>query len=393
MKLLFLQHGDYAEAWDRLRAGGEERYREQRASVDFVEKLSADFDVTVASICETPHDRRLTPRLRAAGLSKAVALDPGRLGATLDDFGPQVMVTRTPNRGALAWAKRSRTPTLPALADYFRNDGLRELWRNLRLRALLAAPVFPCVGNHSLNASRSVVRALRYPARRVVPWERQPLPIEPEPKRRAAGAPLALFFAGALVETKGVGDCLDALAALRRRGWQAELTVAGSGPQIDHWRSRAATLGIADAATFLGQIPNAEVRARMRASDAVIVASRHEYPEGMPNTLAEALAVRTPLVVSDHPVFRGRLRPGEDCLQFRAGDAGDLADRLAALADDPAIYARLSEAGAAAHLRLHVGVSRETFVLKFLEDPFDRTGWVEPLSLAALEAGPERRRA
>jgi glycosyltransferase involved in cell wall biosynthesis len=393
MRLLFLQHGDYPEAWARLRAGGEESYREQRASVEFVEGLAGGFDVTVASICDAPHDERLAPKLRARGLTRTTALDPAALAGFLDDCAPQLMVLRTPNRGALAWARRTRTPALPAFADYFRNDGLREVWRNVRLRALLTAPVFPCVGNHSLNASRSVVRALRYPAGRVVPWERAPLAIEPEPKRREPGAPLSLFFAGALVEAKGVGDCLDALAALRRRGRAATLAVAGSGPLLDRWRGRAADLDVAGHTAFLGQIPNAEVRARMRASDAVIVASRHDYPEGMPNTLAEALAVRAPLVVSDHPVFRGRLRPDENCLEFRAGDPEHLADRLATLADDPALYARLSEAGAAAHLGLHVGVSRETFVLKFLEDPLDRTGWVEPLSLAALEADPERLRA
>ena len=49
----------------------------------------------------------------------------------------------------------------------------------------------------------------------------------------------------------------------------------------------------------------------MSAHDIVIVPSRHDYPEGLPMTIYEALAMRTPLVVSDHPMIKAGLgNPG-----------------------------------------------------------------------------------
>jgi len=44
----------------------------------------------------------------------------------------------------------------------------------------------------------------------------------------------------------------------------------------------------------------------MRSADAIVIPSRHEYPEGLPLTIYEALAARTPIVASDHQCFSAR---------------------------------------------------------------------------------------
>lgn len=389
-RVLFIQHGPYAEAYQRFQDGGDERYRDQRASVMFVASLAANHDVVTLSICGDGHDQPLGPRLRSRGMTDRDAADPGRVAAVLDEIAPDLLVLRTPNRAALAWARRRGRRALPVFADFFANDGARALWRNTRLRALLASPLFPCVANHSLNASRSVARALLYPAARVVPWDWSRLPVDPDPRPGAGPGPLRVFFAGALSEPKGVGDLLEAMATLRRRGVAASLTVAGGGATLEAWRGRASALGLGDTVAFLGMIGHDAVRAQMRKADAVVTPSRHDYPEGLPNVIYEALAARAPLVVSDHPAFRGRLRPGSDCLEFPARDAGALADRLAALAQDPALGARLSCAGAAAHDALYVGAPWTDLISWFLDDPEDRGGWVERASLASIERGPHQ---
>jgi glycosyltransferase involved in cell wall biosynthesis len=384
MRTLFLQHGSFGAAWHRFRVGGPETYRDQRASVDFVTNLAPERDVITVAINEAEHDEVLAPNLRSIGLPRAKAYADGFMAALLDRLAPQIVVCRTPHAGLLAWSRRRGVPTLPCFADLFATRGLRSAAHNLRLRWLLASPVVPCVANHSLNASRSVARALFYPQQRIVPWDWSRIPPCPLPRmaRLDPAAPTA-FFAGALTEAKGVADCLEAVRLLGERGIALRLTLAGGGDQAA-WEERAAAMGVADRVRFLGLIPNPEVRTAMAAHDMVVVPSRHNYPEGLPNTIYEALAAGTPLILSDHPAFAGRVRDGEACLVFRAADPANLADRIAALVADPALHARLAAATGAAHDALYVGVEWTALVSMFLADPTDRTGWVARHSMTAL---------
>ena len=64
--VLFVQTGDYAEAYMRFKNGGAETYRDQRASVDWVEALSQTCSVTVLTIAnqetvDRQTDTQLTP--------------------------------------------------------------------------------------------------------------------------------------------------------------------------------------------------------------------------------------------------------------------------------------------------------------------------------------------
>jgi hypothetical protein len=85
---------------------------------------------------------------------------------------------------------------------------------------------------------------------------------------------------------------------------------------------------MADRVTFTSRIPRAEIAPRMHAADAVLVYSRHAYGEGLPGTIYLGLASRTPLVVSDHPMFVAYLRDGEDVLVAPEHAPAALAARL-----------------------------------------------------------------
>src|SRR3546814_4454683 len=52
-------------------------------------------------------------------------------------------------------------------------------------------------------------------------------------------------------------------------------------------------MGLGDHVVLEGVRPNREVFAMMRDADIVVVPSRHDYPEGMPLTIYEALASRS----------------------------------------------------------------------------------------------------
>ena len=385
MNILFFQFGDYGEAYRRFEKGGPETFRDQRLSVDFVASLRSQYAVTTVAVCGREHKEDLDRNLSSIGISVKSAYRRQFITQLLDDIGPQLVVCCTPHYYAIQWAKRKRIPTLLALANFFSNRSPRQFLRNMALRALLIdTGVFPCVGNHSLNASVSVAKALFYPESRIVPWDWSRMRVEEGAKTapRDPDHPSA-FFAGTLSEAKGVGDCLRAVVILRDRGINLTFEFAGAG-DLEYWRKRASELGVGSRARFLGRIWNAEVRQRMIGSDIVVIPSRHEYAEGLPNTLYEALASRTPTIVSDHPAFASRLRNGENCLIFRAADAASLADRIAALVRDNVTYARLSERSAAAHNSLYFGMDWSALISNFLDDPQNRTGWVEANSLARL---------
>lgn len=385
MNIVFFQHGDYGEAYQRFQSGGPATYRDQKASVELVAAISRAHQVTVVSIRPEPHDLRLTDSLRSVGLPYADVSGPG-LNAILDETAPDRIICRTPDWRILRAAKRRNIPTLPYFADTFRRSGLRGRFRSLRLRHMLSGAHIPCVCNHSRNASLSVHEVLGIPKARIVPWDRRVIETGMDPKPAPTpGAPFRLFYAGALTEAKGVGDVLSALRLLRDGGANVELALASRSDPAP-WQARADTLGITEHVRFLGSVPNEDILEAMRAHDVILVPTRHQYPEGLPNTLREALAVRVPLIASDHPAFAGRLAPDRDCLFFRAADPGSLAQAVRRLAETPTLYDLLASNAAAALDRLPYGLYWDDLWRHFLADPSPDADWVRQNSLAALEA-------
>lgn len=389
VNIVFFQYGQYAQAYRNALSGQAETYRDQFASVAYVAALAPEHSVTTVCICDDPHDELLAPGLRSIGIAFDL-LDDTKTGSILAELAPDCLILRTPHMGALRYAHAHAIPTLPCFADIFSlRSGLRGLKDRLThrsMRKMLSGAHVPCVSNHSLNASRSMIATLGLDEARVVPWDWSRVPVLPDLKSSAQDNPSA-FYAGMLLEDKGVGDCLEAAALLKRQGLTVSLSFAGGGTEdgsIDDWRARAEAMGLSEQVTFLGLIPNTQVRSEMAAHDMVLVPSRHGYAEGLPNTIYEGLAARSPLILSDHPAFSGRLVPGTDCLSFKAADPADLARAIASLSTDPALYARLSQNADAALDRLYIGLEWEELVDLFLADPANKTGWVAPNALAAL---------
>jgi glycosyltransferase involved in cell wall biosynthesis len=218
---------------------------------------------------------------------------------------------------------------------------------------------------------------------RIVPWDWTKLEAAPVAKTGPlSGGALTGFYAGALSGPKGVLDCLQAVGLANAQGLKMSMSFAGPG-DVDHWRAEATRLGVADHVRFLGMVPNQDVQKMMQAHDIVVVPSRHDYAEGLPNTIYEALASRSPLIISDHPAFRGRLLVGQQCLEFKAGDAKMLADCMITLSRDRELYASLSNNAVAALHHLYVGMQWQDLIDQFLADPRNATGWVARNSLGA----------
>lgn len=91
---------------------------------------------------------------------------------------------------------------------------------------------------------------------------------------------------------------LRAFAGVRASRPDVRLLVAGSGEMEGALRAEAQALGLGDAVTFLGLVPNDEVARLQGAADLFVLSS---VLEATPTVALEALAAGTPVVSTDNP--------------------------------------------------------------------------------------------
>lgn len=350
VRLVFVQYGDYSEAYSRLVLhNGAENYYAQRYTLDFVAGLVRSQRVSSATVVTFSRDaplRELAPGLHSAGVELYPADKAARHDALIElvaSLGPTHLIVAAPIVPLLGWGLDRGWPVLPLFADSFHGRDLRTQVRNVRLAYVLNDPRLRFVANHNLAAAMDLAR-IGVVESKIVPYDwpavvspRQNAPKQAPPRDRT----FKLVYVGTVSEQKGVGDLLHAVWELLRGGRDASLEVIGQR-RDDALPDLAAQLELGGRVEFLGLRPHEEVRRAMRAADAVVVPSRHEFPEGLPMTLYEGLCSRTPLIVSDHPMFQLRIHHRENALVFTAGSPVSLAEMVRLLMDDADLYERLS---------------------------------------------------
>jgi glycosyltransferase involved in cell wall biosynthesis len=131
------------------------------------------------------------------------------------------------------------------------------------------------------------------------------------PAAPPANVPHRLLVVGRLVERKGIGDVVTALAQLP----DAELVVAGGppagglglDPEARRLRALAASLGVADRVHLLGSVDHARVPDLIRAADVLVTVPWYE-PFGI--VPLEAMACGRPVVASAVGGLQDTVVPG-----------------------------------------------------------------------------------
>lgn len=107
-----------------------------------------------------------------------------------------------------------------------------------------------------------------------------------------------IVYVGRLLAHKRVDLLLHAVRIMRRRSPGLRLVVVGDGPEMSSLVALAKTLGLANAVSFLGFIPEARVHSIFKTSRVLVLPSERE---GLGATVLEANSAGTPAVVVRSP--------------------------------------------------------------------------------------------
>jgi glycosyltransferase involved in cell wall biosynthesis len=194
-------------------------------------------------------------------------------------------------------------------------------------------------------------------------------------KRREIGLPPDAWVIGTvgnLRPEKNHALLLRALPTLLRQVSDAWLVVAGDGEQREALETLARQLGVEARVVFLGA--RMDVPALFGVFDVYCLPSHFE---GMPLSLLEAMAARTPIVGTNVTGIKDLLVDGVTGLLTPANDAEALGQTLLRIHGDRALGARLVAAGwrhVTTHARLETMVRRHEELYEGLTAPARRHG-------------------
>ncbi|MEJ1365444.1 MAG: glycosyltransferase [Candidatus Sedimenticola sp. (ex Thyasira tokunagai)] len=390
MRILFVQYGDYREAAINFRHGGEETYNAQRYSVEYVADLAGQHQY-VGVICVAANERyseQLSSGVHALGVDYRTQ-PTAALIKLIAAQNPTHIILRTPIVAVIKWACKHNISILPLLADSFDDKGIKQYLRNRRLRQSLNKPCIPWVANHNIGSSQSLQRIGVDPGK-ILPWDWPPQMSPDEYVTREIISDIGktfLMYVGCVTENKGVGDTINSIQLLRTKGMDVHLDIFGGG-EIDKYNELIRQKKLQQHTTLHGKVSHSKIIEEMLTHQAVIVPSRHTYPEGLPNVIYEALCTKTPLVVSDHPMFSPIFKHRIDAMVFSAGDENDMHLKIVELISDPHLYQALSSISEANWHKLQVPLKWREMIENWLNQPAHDNRELAGYALDKLTAPP-----
>jgi len=156
---------------------------------------------------------------------------------------------------------------------------------------------------------------------------------------RLADGRVTVAFIGRLIDGKGVGDLIEAVARLD--GERPFCAVVGDGPRRSQLESLARERGLDAEVAFLGYRTEEDVVAIVKAADIVVNPS---YTEGLPTAVLLAALCGSAVVATDVGGTREVVEDGTSGLLVPPRDVGALSVQLARAAGDPDLRVRLGAA-------------------------------------------------
>ena len=165
----------------------------------------------------------------------------------------------------------------------------------------------------------------------------------PDETARSRQPPVVLAV-GRLVPKKGHRYLIEACGVLRDLGYDFRCVVVGKGPERRALEELIRERGLSDIVELAGPSTQEELVERYRAAMIFAlpcVVERNGDRDGLPNTLAEAMAVGLPVVSTPVSAVPELVRDGDDGLLVEERNAEALARALGKLIDDEPLRRRL----------------------------------------------------
>jgi glycosyltransferase involved in cell wall biosynthesis len=283
--------------------------------------------------------RRTSLRQRARRLRLNV-LGTLRVRAALRDIAPDVVMTNTMTVPAAAFAARwLGLPHVWFVHEFGREDhGLRfdiGYSPTLRLISRLSAEVIV-----PSRANRDALAPEIPPEQMSVIYYMPPIEVDLSRRVDADAEPLRAVIVGAVKESKGQADAIEALGELATRDIEVRLAVVGDGKAsyVEGLRARAAELGVADRVDFAGF---ADPHPYFDGAHVGLMCSRQE---SLGKATVEAMMHGCAVIGAKSGGTPELISADETGLFYEPGDGRGLADQLERLARDRALCERLGRA-------------------------------------------------
>lgn len=288
-------------------------------------------------------DSRLVPNMMRTG---------GRVAAVLRDIAPDALSTHQPEYALAAFD--SGLPTVHTIhgfpaQEFWTRSGFftraATLWEVRQERQMLGrARHIIAITDHVIELYRQRTNARFHRVDNPI----SPLFFEPGPPPE----PNRLLFVGNLNTRKGVEIAIAAVDLLRPRFPALILDIIGAATDpayAERVQSLAEPLG--DAVHFHGPVGQAEIKAWLDRSQALVLTS---YMEHAPMIISEAMAAGRAVVATEVGGVAGMVEPGVTGYLAPAGNAEAVAEGLAKVLSDPEHAAILGDnAAQVARRRFH----------------------------------------
>lgn len=348
--------------------GGISRY--SRFQVRALRELVGEDNVSVLSLLPPDafgFERSFPVEFASLGTSfPGKALFAVAAASTALNVGPRVVWSGHLGIGplALALARAAGATSVTNIYGF-------EVWTNLRRLPAAALRRADYVVSDCYNTARYAAdHDIRPATRTVVHWDCVDVdrfnPDIPHAERSAAlaryglppaGESFTVLTLGRMAQDtlhKGYDRLIDAFARLPR-SIPARLVLAGDGVRRPSLEARARAAGLQGRAFFIGRVHDDDLPALYASADAfsLVTDMGPGRGEGIPLTPLEAAACGKPILVGNQDGSREAAEDGVSGFVLDPFDLDAIAERLARLAGDPTLRARMGEASRARIAREH----------------------------------------
>ncbi|MFK7994863.1 MAG: glycosyltransferase family 4 protein [Granulosicoccus sp.] len=158
---------------------------------------------------------------------------------------------------------------------------------------------------------------------------------------------MSIVSIGRLVPTKGHDVLVNACAKLVAQGMNLKVQIIGSGPLESDLRKLVSTLGVDEHIIFLGAVAFDDVLQTLEHADVFALAPRllpGHPPDGIPNVIAEAMALGIPVVTTRVSAIPELVSDGKTGCLVEVDDIDGFAQAIASILTNPELACSHSEA-------------------------------------------------